>query len=102
MHFTFIYPVNATTEIHQVAAADAIWLAAMLITIAILGSFIGARLTHIFPTRVLQIVFMDDSRYAGNASSPGISSRRPDVSRMACAQREVESAINKTLYPICR
>ena len=33
---------------------------------------------------------------------PGISSRRPDISRSASAQREVESAITATEYPISR
>jgi V/A-type H+-transporting ATPase subunit A len=33
--------------------------------------------------------------------SPGISSSRPDISLIACAHREVLSASNKTLSPIC-
>jgi len=49
---------NATLGVHQAAAEDAIRLAAMLIPTAIVGSFIGARLTHVFPAKVLQIVFI--------------------------------------------
>jgi len=49
---------NATLAEHQAAAGDAIQLAAMLIPSVIVGSFIGARLTHVFPAKVLQIVFI--------------------------------------------
>ena len=45
---------------------------------------------------------MYDSRYAGNASSPGISSKRPDISRRACAQRDIGSARRRTWSPIWR
>ena len=43
-----------------------------------------------------------EKRWAGNASSPGISSSRPDISRSACAQRDVESASKSALSPIWR
>ena len=38
----------------------------------------------------------------GKASGPGSSSIRLDISRKACAQREVESAIKRTRNPIER
>ena len=41
-------------------------------------------------------------RSIGKASGPGNSSIRLDISRKACAQREVESAINKTFNPMER
>ncbi len=38
----------------------------------------------------------------GKASGPGSSSNRLLISRNACAQREVESAISNTFNPIDR
>ena len=38
----------------------------------------------------------------GKASGPGSSSMRFDISRRACAQREVESASRRTFSPIMR
>src|SRR5437667_104663 len=40
--------------------------------------------------------------YAGKPSSPGISSSRLEISRIASAHRDVESAIKATLYPMSR
>ena len=42
------------------------------------------------------------AKYAGNPSSAGISSRRPDNSLNASAHLEVESAMIATSYPISR
>src|SRR3990172_2401103 len=39
---------------------------------------------------------------AGNPSSPGISSSRLEISRIASAHRDVESAMRATLYPMSR
>ena len=43
-----------------------------------------------------------EAKYAGNPSSAGISSRRPDNSLNASAHLEVESAMIATSYPISR
>jgi uncharacterized membrane protein YfcA len=48
---------NATLAQHGVAVADSLCLAAMLIPTAVLGGYLGARLTHRLPRRVLRLVF---------------------------------------------
>ena len=64
----------------------------------------GARLAvvqlHVSGTAVE--VGMIEDKSIGNASGPGNSSIRLDISRNACAQREVESAISNTFNPMLR
>ena len=50
---------NATlASQHGIAVTRSVQLAAMLIPTAILGSYIGGRLTHALPRRVLRVVFI--------------------------------------------
>jgi uncharacterized protein len=49
---------NLTLPEHDVAIADSLRLAAMLIPTAILGGYLGGKLTHIIPRRALRLVFI--------------------------------------------
>jgi len=49
---------NATLELHGVSAGSALHLALLLAPTAVLGSYIGGRLTHVLPGKVLRIAFI--------------------------------------------
>jgi len=50
---------NATLSLHHgIAVTESLQLAAMLIPTAIVGSYIGGKLTHALPRRVLRLVFI--------------------------------------------
>ena len=50
---------NATLSIHHgIAVTQSLQLAAMLIPTAIVGSYVGGKLTHALPRRVLRLVFI--------------------------------------------
>jgi len=49
---------NATLGEHGVAVADSLRLAAMLIPMAIVGSYLGGRLTHRLPRKALRAAFI--------------------------------------------
>ena len=49
---------NLTLTEHGISVIYSLRLATMLIPTAILGSFLGGRLTHILPLRVLRVVFI--------------------------------------------
>jgi len=49
---------NLTLTEHNISVIHSLRLAIMLIPTAILGSFLGGRLTHILPSRVLRVVFI--------------------------------------------
>jgi len=49
---------NLTLADHGVAITDSLWLAAMLIPTAVVGSYFGGRLTHMLPRRVLRVIFI--------------------------------------------
>jgi uncharacterized membrane protein YfcA len=49
---------NATLPSHGVAIAESLRLAVMIVPTAMLGSYLGGRLTHVLPRRALQLVFI--------------------------------------------
>ncbi len=49
---------NLTLSGHDVSITDSVRLAAMLIPTAVLGSYLGGKLTHILPRKTLRIVFV--------------------------------------------
>jgi len=71
-----------------VAFADAFQLAIFLIPTAIVGGFLGGRLTHVIPRRVLRVAFIMLMCYAGYAL----------VSR--CERATAELAQTQTITPV--
>jgi uncharacterized membrane protein YfcA len=49
---------NLTLADHGMAISDSLFLAAMLIPTAVVGSYFGGRLTHVLPRRVLRVIFI--------------------------------------------
>jgi len=49
---------NATLPEHGIAVLDSLRLAAMLVPTAMLGGYLGGRLTHVLPRRLLLVVFI--------------------------------------------
>ena len=49
---------NATLSLHGVSAVSALRLALLLAPTAVLGSYLGGRLTHVLPGKVLRIAFI--------------------------------------------
>jgi len=49
---------NATLSMHGVSAGSALHLALLLAPTAVLGGYLGGRLTHVLPGKILRIAFI--------------------------------------------